>query len=206
MKESGFFDSLPEGWTLIKDYDLRKNPKAMLALNGLGLILFIVSGLLLQIYLSFVRPTGQEVPSFSVSNMGQVAWIVLLLILDMVLMLLLHEGVHGFCFWRITGKRPVFSLGPGYAAAALPDTFIRRGPYMITALAPLIFLTFVGILILPFIPSGWVFHVGLIVVMNFSGSVGDLWVAAGLTRAPASVLVQDMGDKVLLFKHIKNDI
>jgi hypothetical protein len=206
MRESGFFDTLPEGFTLIKEYDLRKNPKAILALNGLGLALFVITGILLQIYLSFVRPSGHEVTSFSVSNMGQVVLIVLLLILDVALILFLHEGVHGYCFWRITGKRPVFSIGPGYAAAASPEVFIRRGPYLITALAPLIFLTSVGIIILPFIPTGWVFHVGLIVVMNISGSVGDLWVALGLARLPASVLIQDMGDKVLVFKPTKNSI
>jgi len=115
-------------------------------------------------------------------------------------LVILHEGIHGLCFWMITGKRPVFSLGPGYAAAAAPGIYIARGPYLVTALSPLVVMTAIGLLLISFVSSSILFHVTFITVLNIAGAVGDLWVAGGVIIKQGPVLVQDFGDRVVVYQ------
>jgi hypothetical protein len=138
--------------------------------------------------------------SFEVDNLAQAGLVILILLLDFAVLVILHEGVHGLCFWLITHKRPVFSLGPGYAAAAAPGCFIRRGPYLVTALSPLIVLTAAGLLLIPIVSNDALFHVTLVTVMNIAGAVGDLWVAAGIVTRRGTLLVQDHGDRVDVYQ------
>lgn len=200
-KKPAYFDVLPDGFHPAGEFNLKNNNRVMVLLNIVGFILFLAAAVLVKIYTSQVRPdiTG-VVFSFEVDNLAQAGLFILLLLLDLVLLVIFHEGVHGLCFWLITGKRPVFSLGPGYAAAAAPGCYIRRGPYMVTALSPLIVLTAAGMLLIPFVSMGILFHVTLITVMNIAGAVGDLWVAGGIITRRGPLLVQDHGDRVEVFQ------
>jgi hypothetical protein len=138
--------------------------------------------------------------SFSISNLGQAGVILLYLLIDFTLLIFLHEGVHGICFWLITGKRPIFAIGPGYAYAAAPGVYLMKRPYLVTALSPLVILTIVGMMAVLIIPEGLIFHAALIVVMNIAGAVGDLWVAGMLLSKSEPLLIQDSGDKVVVFQ------
>jgi hypothetical protein len=120
--------------------------------------------------------------------------------LDVIALILLHEGVHGICFWLITKKKPIFSIGPGYAAAAAPHSFMAKKPYLVTALSPLIVLTVIGLLLVPLAAPGWLFYLGLFIVMNISGAVGDLWVAGKILLRREPLLVQDFGDRVIVYQ------
>lgn len=200
-KQPAYYDALPDDFHPAGEFNLKNNHRVMVLLNIAGLILFVAAVVLVQVYTSWVRPDFAGVIfSFEVNNLAQAGLFILLLLLDLVLLVILHEGVHGLCFWLITGKRPVFSLGPGYAAAAAPGCYIRRGPYLVTALGPLIVLTAAGMLLIPFIPMGILFHVNLITVMNIAGAVGDLWVAGGIITRSGTLLVQDHGDRVEVYQ------
>jgi hypothetical protein len=195
------FDSLPTGYTQTTEFNLRNNTRMVLILNGIGFLLFIGSVILLPFYIQLVRPgDASALMSFEISSLSQAGLILLFLAIDFILLIFLHEGVHGFCFWCISRKRPVFNIGPGYAYAAAPDVFITKKPYLVTAISPLVVLTLIGIVLIPFIPQGLVFHVGLITVLNIAGAVGDLWVVGMLLGKPDTLLVQDCGDRVVVFQ------
>ena len=193
-------DTLPPGYQPVMEFNLRKNPRAMLILNGIGFILFLAAAALIQIYGQLVRPQDSIGVSGSIDSFAEIFRFLSLLLLDVIVLVILHEGVHGLCFWLITGKRPVFSIGPGYAAAAAPQSLLAKKPYLITALSPLVVLTVLGLILIPVIPSGWLFYLGLFIVMNVSGAVGDLWVALSLLPRKEPLLIQDFGDRVMVYQ------
>jgi hypothetical protein len=198
------YDSLPDGFTQTAELNLRNNTGMMLVLNGIGFLLFLGSVIILPFYINLVRPQDAAITlSFEVNNLGQIGLFLLFLAVDFILLVILHEGVHGICFWLITGKRPIFNIGPGYAYAAAPDVFISKKPYLITAISPLIVLTIIGLMLFPFIPQGFIFYVGLFTVMNIVGAVGDLWVAGMLLLKHGPLLIQDSGDRVVFFQRGK---
>lgn len=173
----------------------------MIALNIAGFGLLIVAVLLLQSYTIATRPGyGSTILSFEVNSLAQVGMFTLYMIIDFLILVVLHEGVHGICFWLFTRRRPIFALGPGYAYAAAPDVFIRKNPYLITAISPLIVLTVLGMLLIPFVPGNILFHVAFITVMNIAGAVGDLWVVSGLLFKREPLLIQDSGDCVAVYQ------
>jgi hypothetical protein len=191
---------LPPGYRPVLEFNLRKNKRAMIVLNVIGFVLFVAAAGFLPYYIRLVRPQESGVFSGSIGSLWKMFQFVVFLLLDVVLLIILHEGVHGLCFWLITGKQPVFSIGPGYAAAASPHSLISKKPYLVTALSPLVVLTAVGLVLIPMVSSGVLFYLGLFIVMNISGAVGDLWVAGSLLFRSEPLLVQDFGDRVVVYQ------
>jgi hypothetical protein len=208
MVEAAFpltFTELPAGYRQTTEFNLRNNTRMMIILNVVGFGLFLVAAALLPVYLRQVRPLDFDVVlSFEVDNFGQLGLFLLFMAVDFILLVILHEGVHGLCFRLITGKRAIYAIGPGYAYAAAPDIFITRKPYLITAISPLIVLTILGMMVIPLVPRDILFHVGLIIVLNIAGAVGDLWVVGGLVFKRDPLLVQDSGDRVVIFQQEGN--
>lgn len=196
-------ETLPEGYRQTGEFNLRDNTRMMIILNLVGFGLFILSAAVLPGYIFRVRPQDAGVVlNFEVDNFGQFGFFLLAMVVDFILLVILHEGVHGICFRMITGRKPIFAIGPGYAYAAAPGVYISKPPYLVTAISPLIVLTLLGLAIIPFVPRELIFHVGLIVVMNIAGAVGDLWVVGGLLLRRAPLLIQDSGDRVEVFQPI----
>lgn len=194
-------DTLPEGYQQTAEFNLRDNTRMMIILNVIGFGLFLLFAALLPRYLYLVRPQDIGVVlTFEVDNIRQFALFLLAMVVDFILLVILHEGVHGICFRLITGRKPIFAIGPGYAYAAAPDVYITRHPYLVTAISPLIVLTALGMAIIPFVPRDLIFHVGLIMVMNITGAVGDLWVVGGLFLRRGPLLIQDSGDRVAVYQ------
>lgn len=198
------YDSLPEGFIQTGEFNLKKNTRMMILLNIAGFILLIAAIGILQSYTLMVRQGyGGTVLSFEVNSLTQVGLFILYMVIDFILLVILHEGIHGICFWLFTRRRPVFALGPGYAYAAAPDVFIRKNPYLITATSPLILLTLLGMVLIPFVSDNLLFHVSFITIMNIAGAVGDLWVFGGLLFKREPVLICDSGDCVAVFQPVK---
>jgi hypothetical protein len=195
------YDFLPEGYKQTAEFNLRHNTRMMVILNIAGFLLFLGAVVCVEYYTRLVRPMYTSgYLSFEVNNLGQVGLFLLFLAIDFLLLVILHEGTHGACFRLITGKRPTYSLGPGYAYAAAPEVYIKKKPYLVTAVSPLVALTITGMILIPFVPKDLLFHVTLITVMNIAGAVGDLWVASGVVFKSEPILIQDSGDRVVVFQ------
>ena len=192
---------LPEGYRQTADFNLKHNTRAMIILNIAGFFLFLVAAALVQWYTRQVR-SGQSGAAFSfqVDSLAQVGVFLVLLLLDIAILVVLHEGLHGLSFWVITGKRPVFMIGPGYAAASAPGEYIAKYPYLVTALCPLVVMTIAGLIAIPFVSPEVLLHVTAITVFNIGGAVGDLWVAAGLLTKRGPLMVKDELDRVIFFQ------
>jgi hypothetical protein len=130
---------------------------------------------------------------------GALGWVITILI-SYALMILLHELVHGLFFWIITRQRPYIGLKSAYAYAAAPDWFIPRNSYLVIGLAPLVLITLLGVILIPWIPGDGLIVVIFILTANASGSMGDIFVVGWLSTQPRTTLLCDHGDKIIAYR------
>jgi hypothetical protein len=118
-----------------------------------------------------------------------------------VVMIVLHEAVHGAFFWLFTRERPRFGLHLPFAAyAAAPDWLLLRFQHLVVGLAPFAVITLLGLALLPVAPPLVVSALLLVIVTNAAGSTGDFLMAAWLLMQPADVLVQDTGAAITTYR------
>jgi len=192
--------TLPDEYAPVGTLDLRDNLRAMLVLNGLGLVLLVVSGWLFVRIGLWLRPEAAGQLSFEVNTPGSILGVIFGLIGLTVVMLVVHEAIHGVFFWLFTGSRPHFGIGAGYAYATAPGWYIPRGQYFVVSLAPLVLISVAGMGLAALAPVSWFVPVLALVIMNASGAVGDMAVAAWLLAQPPTCLAQDKGDAVTLYR------
>jgi hypothetical protein len=118
-----------------------------------------------------------------------VVWIVVSVI-GYLLILPLHEGIHGltFAFW---GGRPHFGAKlPLALYCGARDQLFRRDQYLVVGLAPLVVLTLVGIVLIAWVP-GIAAYLWFALAGNVSGAAGDVMAARRLQRLPKDSVVED---------------
>src|SRR5207245_7482223 len=103
-----------------------------------------------------------------------------------------HEAIHALAF-RILGKRPQFGFGVRslmpYFYVTCPGSYFSRNHYLASVLAPLVVLDLVGLALL--VPAATaVFGLALLII-NTSGSAGDVWMAGLLAQCPTWLQVED---------------
>jgi hypothetical protein len=193
--------TLPANHVLKDTIDLTKDRRAIWVLNVVGLVLFLISACLMIWLTAVIRPTTTwQVFTFSSSNLGSLVGLLAWIIGITVVMLVIHEAIHGVFFWIFTRSRPRFGFRGYYAFAAAPDWYIPRRLYLVVALAPVVLMSLAGISAVFIIADNLLPALLFLVSMNFSGSVGDMMVAAWMLRNPADVLAQDYGDGVRFYR------
>jgi tetrahydromethanopterin S-methyltransferase subunit F len=197
--------SLPPSYEKIGKLDLSRDLKLLAGLQVLGLIGLAVSIVFFGLITALLRPDGIAALFSRRVEVGDGSSLTFRLPIEwiagfaaaVVLMVVLHEAVHGLFFWLFTGKRPRFGFKVIYAYAALPPgVYLPRNSYLVAGAAPLVLLGLVGTALIPYLSQPLLPALLFFLVGNTSGSIGDLYVIAWLLRKPASVLVADRGDAV----------
>lgn len=192
--------NLPGEYHSVGTFDLSNNPQAMLQLNILGFALFAAFTWVFYTLLNVLRPAdARDGLAIGFSGMGGLVQITLATLLLMAGMILIHEAVHGICFWYFTRSMPKFALKLTYAYAAAPTWYLPKKQYLVTALSPLVGLSVLGILLMLVVPREVFMALLFFLVTNASGAVGDLWVVGWLLRQPQDCYVNDRGDAVTLY-------
>lgn len=181
-------EQLPEDYAESERIDLVKNRQQMLLVNGLAIVLTvltIVLGILIQ-------PDGAD-GLFNLKENGfQTAFQCLLLAIGIFAYIAGHEAVHGVFMWYYSRIKPRFGFSFTYAYAG-SDVYFAKNAYLVIALAPVaIWFILLGAVQLS-VPSGWFWIIWTLQIMNISGAAGDFYVFARILRMPDSVLVQDTG-------------
>lgn len=192
-------NTLPPGYVLRGKLDLSKQLWLFLLLNLLGVVALLASGFIFVALARWLRPQAMAA---LFERMGQnigVLEIGALLIGVMLIMVIIHEGIHGFFFWRFTGARPKYGIGLGYAYAAAPEWYLPRDQYMVVGLAPLVLMSLVGVALIAVLPAGWLGALLVLVIGNASGAVGDMAVVAWLLTLPRTALANDNGSAVSIY-------
>ncbi|RLC56381.1 MAG: hypothetical protein DRH89_05795 [Candidatus Cloacimonadota bacterium] len=187
--------TLPEGYVLSGEINLKKNKRLTITLNIVAFFVFILSFFLLSSLAALVRPDLMNT-SGSITAVG-LAVIVGLMFLFMTI----HELIHGFFFWVFTRSRPVFAIRLFYAYAGAPDWYIPIRQFMIVALGPLVIIGAVGLLLILLVPISWIMFIIFFVAMNTGGSAGDLLVFIRLFKLSPMCLANDIGDVFTFYEH-----
>ncbi len=165
-------------------------------------------GLLLRLNLLALLPMGAAlalmivwtavIPSAGGADGGAPWW--LNVILTLLIVLPLHEFLHGVAI-QITGHRPRYGvkLAQGVLYATADGAYFRWREYVFIALAPLIAVTALGMILMPFVADGWRMLIVMAVVLNAGGAVGDLWSVWTLRCFPSETLIQDRGDSFSVY-------
>ena len=125
----------------------------------------------------------------------------ILLLLSLVLVLILHEWVHGLTM-QAYGARPRYGIiwkGLMLYASAHGYAF-RRNQYVVIALAPLVVLSLLACLsILLLATYQVVWFIPAYAVVNGAGSIADIWISFIVLRYPSYAYVVDEHDGMRVF-------
>ncbi len=191
---------LPPGYKEIGVIDISKR-RTLLLISLLGIILMGGFCVLFYWLLSLMRPIQFNSDAMNhLFGSTNVLFQTLELIIFILIMLVVHEALHGICFWIFTRSRPKFAFKGYYAYASIPGWYLAKIPYLISALSPFLFITVGGFILLAVVSANWFIPLIIIMVANAAGSVGDLVVAVWLLGRHKGVLAQDRGDAVALYE------
>jgi hypothetical protein len=192
--------TLPDGYRKIGTLDIKNNKRLQLLLNLAGVVGLLISGWLFLMILARLRPNDIDgVFRFEIRSLGEMVLLIGIVLVLQVVVILLHEAVHGVFFWLFTRSQPKFAFHWIYAYAAAPDWYLPRNLFLITTLAPLVLISLGGVILFTFAPAAWLLPTWFMLVLNASGAVGDIAVAVWLVRQTPACLAQDRGDAVTLF-------
>jgi hypothetical protein len=193
---------LPNGYEFIDMLDLVQDQKLLITISLASLILFALFGTMFIGLLQLMRPDFKGLSgefSLDLFEPGTLFVLMLSLLAISMVMVILHEAIHGLFFWLFTGGRIKYGFKGAYAYAAAPDWYIPRKPYLIVSLAPLVIITVVGFTVLLFVPQSGIFAVLLLITMNASGAAGDLYAFIWILKQPKEVLIQDFGERMKVY-------
>lgn len=110
-----------------------------------------------------------------------------LLVLALLLVLVLHEGLHGLA-GRLLGYHPIFGAQPPLVFTTF-EKKVRRNHLVAIALAPLVVLdiVFVAAYLRGPCPTFW----NLCFAVNTIGALGDLWITWKVSSYDTDVWFQD---------------
>lgn len=138
-----------------------------------------------------LRQGGEATISFGTAELP----LLVVPIVALVLLGLLHEGVHGLTM-RAFGVRPRYSAGTfrklmPYLACTAPRHGFTKAQYLAIALAPALVLSALGVAWILIGPGAeWLV---LPFALHLAGCIGDLWMAALTLLAPTGARIEDTG-------------
>jgi hypothetical protein len=187
--------ALPENYQEVLSWKVTGKPMRVIALNILGVILFIIFGM---IFSSMAFRLG-KMPSEG--NFGLGLGEMGLAIAGILLTFVLHELTHGLAM-QMFGASPkygiiwkglmLYATSPGYA--------YHRNNYVVISLAPFVFISMLVILGMWILQgTAWVALLAICGVVNASGAVGDMWITMIVLRYAATAYVMDERDGIRVF-------
>lgn len=187
--------TLPENYQEVLSWKVTGKPMRVVALNIVGVILFILFGM---IFSSMAFKLG-KMPSegnfrLGLGEMG-------LAVAGIVVTFILHELTHGLAM-QMFGAKPkygiiwkglmLYATSPGYA--------YRRNNYVVISLAPFVFISMLVILGMWILQgTAWVALLAICGIVNASGAVGDMWITMIVLRYAVTAYVMDERDGIRVF-------
>ncbi len=179
---------------LYTSIDLLSNPSLLKKLGIWQIILFFVFYILNSIlFFSLYTPVDF---SIHVSTFFQGLFGV---IIGGFVVLIIHELIHGLCFWLFSREKVTFGFKQGLAYASCPGFLFSKFQFFIILSSPFIVITTI-LLILQFS----LFHPMVMLFLiswHTSACVGDFYMIKIGMEAPANILVEDTESGIdLLYK------
>lgn len=189
---SNSYAELPEGYSHVFTLNLQKNKKTALIINLAAVVIMVIMagiGLL-------ICPLSEF---FSFESGTAVYWLRLIaLIAGYFAYVILHELVHGITMKRYGSKTVKYGFTGMYAFAGSQDYFAKK-PYLVIALAPVVFWGIVLLVLNLLVPMSWFWVVYFVQMGNISGAAGDLYVTWKFSKLPKDILVKDTGVEMTVY-------
>ncbi len=173
--------------------------RTLLWLNLAAIVPLVISLLLMDRWWHFVQGVRGVYGSEILDHMpwwGRLLAVALVLVITYTL----HEWIHGLAI-RWMGHKPRYGirLDMGVMYATTDNAYFPRNAFLVIALAPLVVMTALGMTLMFFVSDALAYYIGLIVVLNASGAVGDLWMSWVVMRYPSYALVRDEADRIRIY-------
>lgn len=167
---------------LLETQQLRPLAQLSLVMLGISLIFFVTLNMSAYAFHYGVVIGNLTLP-------GVLLWVVIN-ILAYIVILPVHELIHGLAF-LLWGGKPYFGTRlPLALYCGAKGQLFRRNQYLVVGLAPLVVITIAALIVSAIVP-GLASYALFGTVGNFSGAAGDVMVAARLLRQPPAILVED---------------
>lgn len=186
----------PENAVLVYSLNLKQNKAAMWGMNAASLLLLFLFGWLFLAYVQGIRP---GILTEVVTHYFDPILFVISLVAVFVIIIVMHELLHGIFFWIFSHQPPKFGLRGWYAFASAPGWFFPRRQYLVIGLAPVVCISALGLILLALLPVEAVMLALFAVIINAASSVGDLWIIIRLIFERGPVAVEDVGDGMYFY-------
>ena len=185
-----YYKELPNGYKEAYSIDAG-NKKTGLILNLLGLPIMIVI---------FIIPMLIKILVCGKINFNLSENITLLVLfimcIAMILYIIIHELTHGLFYKLFTKEKLKFGLKLSCAYCGVPTIYMKKIPMIITALAPFVIYSLIGVVLMIAVPANIIFlAIDILFSSHVAGCVGDIYVSFLLIKYPKETLVNDTGAK-----------
>lgn len=170
---------------------MREIKKTGLILNLIGLPIMIVMLIIPMLIKSLV--CGKI--NFDLSD-GETSLVLFILCIVMILYIIIHELTHGLFYKLFTKEKLKFGLKLTCAYCGVPTIYMKKIPMIITALAPFVIYSLIGVTLMIVVPYNVIFlAIDILFFAHVAGCVGDIYVPFLLIKYPKETLVNDTGAK-----------
>ena len=200
MKKDIATQKLPDGYQESAQFDLDENHGYALMLNLLGLaVLFGVGWLLIQ-SLAWLRPEYLSSGNILIITGMREFWRgIFLLVASLGFMIVLNEILRSLILLILTHRLPRLRLRGFFRTKYSSRWFLRRWAFLMSRLLPVLIITILGLVLVPFAPLNLIPGILLLVALTIASATEDLITAYWLLRKPKDVFVHDSGDRIEIF-------
>lgn len=197
---------LPHNYREICRIDLKNNKRLAILINVISLLIgagMIVPMLFYKLSYLTSEPIGLYKTVYRTSEpndrVSELLFFCIVSLLAMIGYGFLHEWVHGLCIRYFSGKKAHYGFTGLYAFTA-SEAYFPKKPFIIIALAPVVVWGVVLTILLFLVPDRWFWTVYLVLVLNFGGATGDLYLTFRLLKMPSDILVRDPGSSTEVYE------
>lgn len=188
---------------VIDHLDFRNNRKQLIGSYVLRFTGIFFFGFLFQFLLNVFRGEFSIATLVSIEIEGLAAlWSIVLLVLNIVLVLYLHELVHAAVYYFSSRQTPRIGMRGLVIFAAAPDKLISRNVMLINAIAPFVTISLLGFGLMLSVPEqalAWIF---ILTLVNAAASGGDFMVVYFVLKHSPQTQYRDVGDIISALKSL----
>lgn len=191
MKKESFYLKLPNGYQKQMAFALLKDTKSFLKLMLSGAWLFVLVSVIPIVYLLIF-----------IGIISETDWKLLFWVGSATFLIIptLHVLLEYIAFTIMAGKRPKLKLDfTSYFYTIKPPIYFKRIAYLLAQAFPLLALTLISLVMMPFVSVVWRTLLLFSIAVNLLVSIAKIVVGVYLWQQPANILIRDDGLEIMIF-------
>lgn len=179
---------LPDRFKEIRHLNLQEDKKALLLVNGLAILLYIILFAIAYI----IRPFGLDLITIDIA-------VSLWTCVALIVYLVLHELTHGAAMRYCGGQKVKYGFTGLYAYAGSSDDYFNAGAYKLIAMAPLVLWTVIFTILLLLFHETLYWPLIFLQVNHIAGCAGDIYVTYLVSKYQEAIYIRDTGIDVTIY-------